>query len=176
MFYEYKKWIWIGIFVIWSLALFFGGMTFGSPQTTIITQEAEDTTKIKKENDEITVSSQTEGTITYTVKNVVYTTGNHIQFSVVVDKKTAYSYMLLIKDNQNNVIMPLKQIGYIKSTKSTTFDVLIPESSLESNVYVVLYPASKETLKNKKTTETMAYGKTIINIPEAKKKTIDNLK
>lgn len=133
-----------------------------------------DDAKIKKVNDEVNVNSKTEGNITYTIKNVTYTAQKQMLFRVQALKMTAFSYVVCVRDIQNQDF-ELKEYRRDKKQNSVDFQVDLPDEVLNMNVYIVVYPVSEETNVTRKITD-KAYGKTVVNIPSIRQQAIDQLK
>lgn len=175
MFYQYKKFIISCCFIIWSIILFFSGVSFGSPQKIITTSSVQiDSSKLKKANEEVTVKSMSDGEITYVIRDLTYTADKRIIFNLQIVEMTAYNYLIRVKDTQNQDVA-VKQIDYNKEENKVIFQFSIPESAFESDMYILVFPTSEETFKTKKLTD-KAHGKTLINIATIRQQTIDKLK
>lgn len=174
MFYRYKNIvITIGL-SIWSMILFSIGVTFGSPQVVVNQQEVpSDSSKIKKINEEVIVKSKSEGEIIYTVEKVVYTPQKQLFFQVHIAKMTSFSYIVRVKDVQNQDINVVKQL-HDEKQNSATFQFNIPETSLNADVYILIFPASEETVATQQITD-KGYGKTRVSIPSVRQQMIDQL-
>lgn len=178
MYYKFKSIIMTVLFVIWTVIIFFVGMSFGSPQKIINQLEPQiEKTNAKKINERIQVES-TEGNITFTITNAIYTresSNKKISFDVQVETTTAHTYLLILKDEQNQNIT-LRSISRAnQQPKTASFEFVIPQEKENADVFLFLYPATKETLDSKDIKD-KAYSKILLSIPEIKQKTIENLK
>lgn len=180
MFYNYKKIILSILAVILVIIAFVFGITFGSPTTVVQKSEAQIQTddKTKKINEDIDVSSS-EGKMSFSISNATFSKSStdskkKITFDVSIKTKETFSYLLVLKDEQNQEIY-VKYNSSLKEQKIDIFSFDLKNEQEESKLFLFVYPVSEEKSKSKKL-EGLAYSKVLFDVKEIKQKTIDSLK
>lgn len=160
--------------LIWSIILFFVGMTFASKEAKVLTIEKQTELKSQKLNEDMKVQSTSEGMINYVIEDLTYTSKKQIIFNLQIKKMTAYNYIISIQDTQNREIK-YEQLGYKQEENTVAYQFDVTSELQQSDVYILIYPVS-ETTYNSKNISDKAYGKTQVNVPTIRKLTIDKLR
>lgn len=176
MFFQYKKVVIICSFVLWSVILFVFGMSFreipsGSEQSPI---QPPDLSTVHKVNEEVGVTSHTEGNLTYRISEVSYTKSKHIIFHLNITEMSSFHYLVFVRDAQNQDIK-VEELHLDKAANDVIFQFQVPETELNSELFIFVYPVSEDTLTNKKVSD-KAFGKTMINVQKVREETIEQLK
>lgn len=162
------------VFLIWSIILFFVGMTFASKEATVLTIEKHPELKSQKLNEDMKVQSTSEGMINYVIEDLTYTSKKQIIFNLQIKKMTSYNYIISIQDNQNREIK-YEHLGYKQEENTASYQFDVTSELQQSDVYILIYPVSEITYNSKNISD-KAYGKTQVNIPTIRKLTIDKLR
>lgn len=174
MFYQYKKVLTISVLFIWSICLFFIGMTFAPKETPTMSVEKVPELKSKKINETMKIQSKSEGMIDYVISDLTYTAKKQIIFNIQIKKMTSYNYIVSIQDAQNREI-PYEQLGFKQEENVVSYQFDVTSENQEGDVYILIYPVSEMTYNSKQISD-KAYGKTQLNIPTIRKTTIDKLR
>lgn len=174
MFYQYKKGLIIGSVCIWSVVIFFIGMTFAPKEAPIMSVKKEPELKSKKINETMKIQSKSEGMIDYVIGDLTYTAKKQIIFNIQIKKMTSFNYIVSIQDAQNREI-PYEQLGYKQEENTISYQFDVASENQEGDVYILIYPVSEMTYNSKQISD-KAYGKTQVNIPAIRKSTIDKLR
>lgn len=174
MFHRYKHLFSICFLVLWSLVLFLLGGIFQTP-TVISTQQTNVTLNEsgKRVNEKMRVVSKSDGEIEYRIRQLSYTTNKQILFHLRVETLKSAAFIVRVVDSQNQDIH-YRQIDHKVEDDELVYQVEPETSQLNGDIFILVYPASKEMFDTQKTVE-KAYGKTKVNIPEVKAQTIEKL-
>lgn len=162
------------VFLIWSIILFFVGMTFASKEAKVLTIEKQTELKSQKLNEDMKVQSTSEGMINYVIEDLTYTSKKQIIFNLQIKKMTSYNYIISIQDNQNREIK-YEHLGYKQEENIASYQFDVTSELQQSDVYILIYPVSEITYNSKNISD-KAYGKTQVNVPTIRKLTIDKLR